>query len=357
MLQKTTLQRNTVLFVLIALLITSCQGAEVPVPNETSMPETAPELVKVGWSIYTIGTPFGQSVLQGAQDAASDLGAQLIYAGTTGFEPQMIAQIVSDQVSASVDGVVSPGTPQNAAIFRDLEIPYATFDLMDPELPTLHTGPKQYATGKYLGTEMVKALGGESQAKGVVLVGICVAGLELLEQRAQGIVDGLSTAPGIEIIGPFATHTDLSQNYAVYEQQYSAHPDAVAVVGTCSTDTVSIGQLNTANGMKYIGFGFDVTPETLQVVSDGSVKLTMGQGAYLQGYVPVLAVVEAAREGKMLDPGFFDSTLGVFEPVTIGNWSMHMDFFDHPEKMKEYYLNFLPSDLNSAIQPIDAAFK
>jgi simple sugar transport system substrate-binding protein len=269
----------------------------------------------------------------------------------------MIAQIVSDQVAAGVDGVISPGTPQNAAIYRDLEIPYSTFDLMDPELPTLHVGPRQYATGKYLGDEMVKALGGADEAEGVVLVGICVAGLELLEQRAQGIIDGLSAAAGLEVVGPFATHTDLTQNYAVYEQQYSAHPDAVALVGTCSTDTVSIGQLNTANGMKYIGFGFDVTPETLQVVSDGSVKLTMGQGAYLQGYVPVLAVVQAARKGEMLEPGFFDSTGGVFEPVTIGNWSMHMDFFDHPEKMYEYYLKLVPEDLASAIQPIDEAFK
>jgi len=100
--------------------------------------------------------------------------------------------------------------------------------------------------------------------------------------------------------------------------------------------------------MKFVGGGWDITPETLKVIADGSVYVTLGQGAYLQGYLPVQVVVDSLRTGTPVPAGFINSGT---EPVTIDNWEQYQALFDDPSQLHAYYQDKIPTDITSVIEP------
>ena len=102
-----------------------------------------------------------------------------------------------DQISAGADAIVTPGTEQNAAVLEDWGGTYATMNLLSPTLETVDVGERSTESGRSLGQYIVERLGGP-EATGKVLIGICVAGLSVLENRAEGLIEGLSAAPGLD---------------------------------------------------------------------------------------------------------------------------------------------------------------
>ena len=54
--------------------------------------------------------------------------------------------------------------------------------------------------------------------------------------------------------------------------------------------------------MKFVGGGWDITPETLKVIADGSVYVTLGQGAYLQGYLQSRSSSKASGQATPCRP-------------------------------------------------------
>jgi ABC-type sugar transport system substrate-binding protein len=96
-------------------------------------------------------------------------------------------------------------------------------------------------------------------------------------------------------------------NYNHWEQLYAANPDAVALVGLCAPDVASLGKLNAANSDKFVAGGYDLTAPNLQAVKDGHAYVTLGQSAFVQGYLPVALLVQAIKGKKSLEVGFYNA--------------------------------------------------
>src|SRR5262249_17898376 len=70
---------------------------------------------------------------------------------------------------------------------------------------------------------------------------------------------------------------------------------AIALVGLCAPDIASLGKLNGANGDKFVAGGYDMTEDNLAAIKGGHAYVTLGQSAFVQGYLPVALLVNATQ--------------------------------------------------------------
>ena len=270
----------------------------------------ADDKVTIGFVTHSQGDPFIQQIIDGAQAAANDLGVNLKVAQQQGAAPDGQLKLVQNIVNAGAQGVATsvPGDSM-AGSLNDIiagGVPVVQFNLLSAAVKAPYVGEKSTQSGRILGKAIVEKIGGAG-AKGKVILGNCFPGLTVLENRAKGVEELLKIAPGVTILGPFDVKVSAVENYNHWEQLYAANPDAVALVGLCAPDIASLGKLNAANSDKFVAGGYDLTAPNLQAVKDGHAYVTLGQSAFVQGYLPVALLVHAIKAKKPLEVGFYNA--------------------------------------------------
>ena len=290
-----------------------------------SAPALAEDQITIGFVTHSQGDPFIQQIIDGAQAAANDLGVTLKVAQQSGSAPDGELKLVQNIVNAGAQGVATsvPGDSM-ANSLNDIVasgVPVAQFNLLSASVKAPYVGEKSTQSGRILGKMILDKLGGAS-AKGKVIIGNCFPGLTVLENRAKGVEESLKAAAGLTILGPFDVKVSAVENYNHWEQLYAANPDAVALIGLCAPDVASLGKLNAANGDKFVAGGYDLTAQNLQAVKDGHAYVTLGQSAFVQGYLPVALLVKSIRTKTPLQVGFYNAGTQV---VTAGSVDMAND--------------------------------
>jgi ABC-type sugar transport system substrate-binding protein len=280
--------------------------------------------ITVGFVTHSQGDPFIQQIIEGAQSAASDLGVALRVAQQSASDPDGQLKLVQDIVNAGAAGVATsvPGESMDRSLedVIDSGVPVVQYNLRGANLKAPYVGERSTQSGRILGSMILAKLGGTS-AKGKVILGNCFPGLMSLENRGRGVEEVLRTAPGLTILGPFDVKVSAVENYNHWEQLYAANPDAVAMIGLCAPDVASLGKLNAANGDKFVAGGYDLTPQNLAAVQNGHAYVTLGQSAYVQGYLPVALIVNSIKTKQPLPDEFFNAGTQVVtkDSVDMGN--------------------------------------
>ncbi|RPJ55371.1 MAG: GAF domain-containing protein, partial [Dehalococcoidia bacterium] len=89
--------------------------------------------------------------------------------------------------------------------------------------------------------------------------------------------------------------------HVYWQEAIKEHADLIAAVGFYSTDIPVLAKLKRESGGEWFIGGYDLNVETLEAIQEGVAQITIGQHPYLQGYLPVLALVENLRQGKSLE--------------------------------------------------------
>lgn len=309
-----TVKRNLVLVAVVVILLLGV----IPV----SVAQDAP--LKIGFVTHVVGNPFIQQIIEGAQAAADDLGVELLVSGPAGGDPDAQLVAVQDFVAAGAQGIATsvPGESMANGLNEIIAsgIPIVQFNLLVTSVNAPYVGERSVESGRVLGRMVLDRLGGAS-ATGKVVIGNCFPGYPVLENRARGVQESLATAPGLTVLGPFDVKVDAVENYSRWEQQLAANPDVAAMIGLCAPDIASLGKLNRDSGTSFIAGGYDLTEENLKEIQGGSATVTIGQSAFVQGYMPVLMLVDSLRNGTPLEPGFVDSGTQIVtgDSVDLGN--------------------------------------
>jgi ABC-type sugar transport system substrate-binding protein len=288
------------------------------------MTQAQEEPLKIGFVTHVVGNPFIQQIIEGAQAAADDLGVELLVGGPQGGDPDAQLAAVQNFVAAGVDGIAAsvPGESMVNGLNEIIEsgIPVVQFNLLSTAVNAPYVGERSVESGRILGGYVLEKLGGAG-ATGKVIIGNCFPGFPVLENRARGVQEALAAAPGLEVLGPFDVAVDAVENYSRWEQQLAANPDVAAMIGLCAPDIASLGKLNDASGTSFIAGGYDLTEENLKEIQDGHAYVTIGQSAFVQGYAPVLMLVESLRNGIPLESSFYDAGTQIVtaDSVDMGN--------------------------------------
>jgi ABC-type sugar transport system substrate-binding protein len=329
----------------------------------------ADDQVTVGFVTHAQGNPFIQQIVDGAQAAANDLGVKLQVAQKSGGDPEAQLRDVQNFINSGASGVATsvPGTSMAKGLNEVIStgVPIVQYNLLGSTVKAAYVGEKSVESGRILGRMIVAKIGGPS-AKGTVIIGNCFPGFPVLENRAKGVEESLKTAPGLKVLGPYDVKVSAVENYNRWEQLYAANPDATALIGLCAPDVASLGKLNAANGDKFVAGGYDMTPLNLKAIKDGHAYVTLGQSAFVQGYLPVALLVNAIKEKKPTPVGFFNSGTQVVTATSVdmGNGLPQITFdqalklASDPKATAEYYKPWTQkisgAGLTAGMQPIAA---
>ncbi len=355
---------------LIAAL-TACSSTSTPAPGSagssgaggaSSNAGASGKPVHLGMELLLAGLPFVSELQAGGQAAAHELGdVQLDVSAPATFDPPGAISQVNNFLASGVDGVAV--APEPAPLWtRALTDAVSktkgnTVTLQTP--PAASTTVKSYvgidtaAYGRQVATETIKAAGLGPDTTGEVIIGICTPQSTPLATTVAAMSDAVKQAlPKTTVLKPFNSESVPSQNFAAWDQQMRAHPDAVLTLGSCDQDGESMIKAKRVSGGKFAIGGVATTPTVLGALEDGTVAAIVNQNWYVEGYTAIRLLTEAARNGRIPVEGWINSGTTL---VTKANVADIRARDASPEGQAAYYkplITKLWADLPAATKPL-----
>jgi ABC-type sugar transport system substrate-binding protein len=326
------------------------------------------EDINLGFVTHAQGNSFIQQIIDGAQAAAKDLGVNLEVAQQLNNQAEIQLKFVQTFANAGAQGVASsiPGDAVAKGVNEliDMGLKFVQYNTLSTGIKAPYVGEKSVQSGRILGKMIVDKLGG-AEAKGTVILGVCFPGVPVLVNREKGVMESLKAAPGLTVLGPYDVKVSEVENYNKWQQLYAANPDAVAMIGLCAPDIASLGKINAENGDKFVAGGYDLTEPNLKAIQDRHAYVSIGQSAFVQGYLPIALLVNSIKNDKPLEVGFYDAGAQIVtaDSVDMGNGLPAISFEEairlagDPAATAEYYKPWtekVAADPTAGMQPIAA---
>ena len=324
------MRRSAYAFLTLPLmaLLSSCNNA----PESTAPPTDSPAkaygdkpMLKIGYVLHGLND-FTQVIKRGAEDAGKALGVEVEVVGPPSFEATEAIGMFEGMVQKKKDALIVIPMPGEVWIkpiqeATDAKIPVVTANITsDGSASEAWFGQDEYESGVLLAKELSKQLAAGGKTDGQILAGICKPGVLVLEERYKGFKKGLEgskyTVTDAKDVG-----TENTANYSAWENQATANPDMIAAVGLCSMDVPNLSKLKTRSGGKWLIGGYDFNTETLDALKAGTAQVSLGQHPYLQGYLPVLALVQHLRDKKPLPKGWVNVGTETVTPKNVGDFA------------------------------------
>jgi CheY-like chemotaxis protein/signal transduction histidine kinase/ABC-type sugar transport system substrate-binding protein/HAMP domain-containing protein len=258
-------------------------------------PDPTRKVLKIGYVAHVPGL-FRAMLKRGVEAAARDLQVEVELVAPARESEHL--PLFEAMVRQDVDGlVVIPDRPSwvepiRQAIAAGIPVVTANRDLnSSPAL--MHVGLDNFQSGLMLAGELVKLLEAAGKREGKILASTGVA------DRNAGVRQGLrdTNYTLIEIEGFLEDESFLNTYWA---QALKRHPDLIAAMGLTVSEPPILAELKRRTGGQWLLVGFDLDPATLEAIRAGLMQVTIGQHPYLQGYLPIMALVEHLRQSKSL---------------------------------------------------------
>ena len=305
------------------LLAVSCQkkdnAATPPTPGGAS-PSATPKL-KIGYVLHGLND-FTQVIKRGAEDAGRDLGVEVEVVGPSSFEATEAIGMFEGMIQKKVDGLAVIPMPGEVWVkpikeAADAKIPVVTANITsEGSVAETWVGQDEYQSGVILAQELRRLLEADGKKSGKILAGVCKPGIAVLDERYKGFKKGMEGA-AYQVTDPKDVGTENTANYAAWENQATANPDMVAAAGFCSMDVPNLSKLKARSSGKWLVAGYDLNQETLDALKAGTAQVSLGQHPYLQGYLPVLALVRHLRDKQPLPKGWVNVGTEIVDKANV----------------------------------------
>lgn len=237
--------------------------------------------------------PFWSIVKAGVDAAAADTGADVQYRAPATFDMPEMAKLIDSAVAAKPDGIVV-SFPDASALGKAVQnavrrgIPVISMNSGSDEY-------HKYGIAAHVGqTEYEAGLGGGRKMKAAgVTRALCVnheVGNVALDLRCEGFAKGLEGE--VEVVDTGGN--DPVQVRTAVSGKLKADPsiDGVLTLGPLSA-IPTLRVLEEGNMLGKIKLAsFDLASETLKATRDGKMLFLIDQQPYLQGYLPVVMLVQ-----------------------------------------------------------------
>lgn len=307
------------LLTLPLLLVVSCNN---PPPNATSTatsgsssstqtpPTDGKPRLKIGY-VLQVQNDFTGVIKRGAEDAGKALGVDVEVVGPPSADATAAIGMFEGMIQKKMDGLVVIPMPGEVWVkpikeATDAKIPTVTANITsDGSTSEAWFGQNEFNSGVILATVLRDTFKDRNIQSGKILAGVCAPGVAVLEERYKGFKKGLEGS-SFTVTDAKDVGVENTKNYSAWENQATANPDMIAAVGLCSMDIPNLAKVKTRTKGKWLIGGYDLNPETLEAIKSGTAQVTLGQHPYLQGYLPVLALVQHLRDKKPLPKGWVD---------------------------------------------------
>ncbi len=259
--------------------------------------------------------PFWSVVKNGVDQAAKDMGVNVQYEAPNTFDMVAMSHLIDSAVATKPDGLVVSIPDANAlgpAIQRAIAagIPVISInsgsDVAQKLGVLVHIGQTEYEAG--LG-------GGQKMAAAGVKHALCInqeVGNAALDARCKGFTDAMTKAGSkVEVLPVNLNNPTQSEQTISAALTSKSDVDGIMALGPTGAapalkavkDVNKVGQIKLAT--------FDLSPDVLSAIEQGTMLFAIDQQQYLQGYLPIVLMTlyrtnlnTIANPVLMTGPGF-----------------------------------------------------
>lgn len=248
----------------------------------------------------------------GAEDAAKKYGADFEWLGPHDSSIQTQIAMIETLLVKGVDGLVIEATePANLLPItkraQDMGIPVVITNELTTEAKGFngYCGADPIAVGTLQGKQLEMIMQGKGpwaekygynpgEVAGKAAFFMDAPGARNIEGRVMGAREYLKKFTGIVDVGKYDSTLSIEKGQEVATNIITANPDLKAIINSGSVPTVAAAMAVRERGLtgKVVVIGMDLLPQTLRLVKDGIIAVSVGQNPYLQGYLPVQAICE-----------------------------------------------------------------
>jgi simple sugar transport system substrate-binding protein len=251
--------------------------------------------------------PFFVPTVYGLEDAAAILGIPTPqWTGSEDADNGAMVNAMEAAIAAEVDGIgvclvdlEAFNGPTDDALAAG--IPVIAYNADTPNNRLCYVGQDLYGSGFEMGNRIVELVG-----SGKVALFIATPGQLNIQPRIDGALDAIAeSGADIEAID-IATGAALEEELTNVEAWYLGNQDATGMFAVDAGSTQAVGQVvrdQNARDNALVGAGgYDLLPETVQLVSDGVLDFTIDQQPYLQGFLPTVYLYMYKLSGGVVTP-------------------------------------------------------
>jgi simple sugar transport system substrate-binding protein len=285
-------------------LVACGQGAE-PGSSEGAPSSDLPRS-DVRFVVVTHGSsadPFWSVVINGVNDAGSDMGVRVEYQSPNTFDMVAMSQMLdaavasrpnglivsipdADALGGSIRAAVAAGIPV-VSINSGLDV-YASLGAL------AHVGQPEREAGR---------AGGERLLAGGARRVLCVnheVGNVALDRRCLGLEDAVEgTGSSTSVLAVDLADPEDTRQRVRGALVSDASIDAMLLLGAIAVEPalVALREAGRAGAVRVATF--DLSPEVLEAIAGGDVLFAIDQQQYLQGYLPVVYLTKYLETGTM----------------------------------------------------------
>jgi ribose transport system substrate-binding protein len=258
----------------------------------------AQKQVTLAYTVPTLNSEFFVTMGKGAQQAAKDFGAKLLYQGANLDVNAQIKQ-VEDFIQQKVDvlliqGADSAGIVTALDLAQKANIPVVTSgDKPKGGKIRVHIGFNNYETGEIAAGFIAKALNG----KGNVVELIGRLGTETGRQKSEGVRRGFAKFAGLKLVASQPANFERATAVTVMENILQAQPSIDGLYA--ANDDMALGAvqaMKAANRLKGVVIvGTDGIDDAVDAIKRGEMAATIATPPFRQGYIAAETAIRLAR--------------------------------------------------------------
>jgi ribose transport system substrate-binding protein len=265
---------------------------------QSQAPSAAPKL-RFAVIPKSLDLPVFNYAKTGAERAAKELGnVEVIWRGPETADQLKQKEILESFITQRVDGIAISclnGDFLTETIDRAVAagIAVTTWDADAPKSKrAAFYGVDDLASGRIMGEQAVKILGG----KGKVAV-ITSVGAVNLQRRLDGVREVLDKQPGIKIVEVFDIKEDSVRCSEIIATATNRYPDLGAWISVGGWPVFTRNALDKVDPKKTKFICFDTIPPAPELLKEGKVQVLLGQKYFGWGAesVKLLAQIKAGR--------------------------------------------------------------
>lgn len=305
------------LIVLLLLALSACAGN-----SQNTSSSSGGTTRNLKFYVVTHGQasdPFWSVVKKGVDQAAKDMGVQVVYEAPPTFDMVAMSHLIDSAVAAHPDGLVV-SIPDANALGPSIKAAVAA----GIPVISINSGSdvaKSLGVLVHIGQteELAGMRGGEKMGAAGVKHALCInqeVGNAALELRCKGFKEGLAESGGtVKEIGVNLSNPTQTQQTVEAALQRDSSIDGILTLGpTGATPTIkALQDLNKTGQIKLATF--DLSSDVLTAIKNNQMLFAIDQQQYLQGYLPIVLLTlyrtnlnTIANDVLLTGPGFVDST-------------------------------------------------
>ena len=290
---------------------------------------------------HALTNPFFVPAKYGSDDAASILGANAEWTGSSSSDVGEMVKAMRRAIETKADGIavsiIDPlafNGPTALALSHGIPVVSYNADGGKSNARLAYVGQDNYQSGLELGARMVRLVD-----SGDVYLFIATPRQQNIQPRIDGALDAIRDSGRPVRAHVVASGVDVTAELTKVEATYKANPRLRGLFAVDAGSTAGVAHVMRKYGLHEKGVragGYDLLPSTLQAIHAGELDFAIDQQPYLQGFLPVLQLFLYRYSSGLVAPADTNTGLNFVTRENVGRYLTTKSRFEGSSGRERY---------------------